>query len=92
MSNERKISHGINLNVAIGSKPTIFIWKTFPENIVKIEALESGSAKLTTKSLNTDGKLEVHEHDVMESKEEIERRITICKELDEKCKNGNHAS
>jgi hypothetical protein len=88
MSSERKISHGFRLRVTGVSEPTIFLWPIIPESIQDLEALDSGGAKVTVRL--PDGNTITYA--VVESKEEIERRIAECRKLDEKCQDSNHIS
>ena len=88
MNKESNIVHGFRLRFAGDGKPSIFYWIIFPENIQDVQTIDSGGAKVTVKL--PDGTKNTEE--VMESKDEIESRITKCKELDEKCQDANHTS
>ena len=87
MNNESNIVHGFKLRVVGDNGPTIFCWPIIPEYIQEIQTMDSGGAKVTVKLPNED----IITCEVLESKEEVESRITECKELDQKCR-GAHGN
>jgi len=75
-----KLKHGLVLNVAESDgSPSIFLWRVFPDEILKVDNLEPSGARVWFRK--SDGKEDYT--DVTQRKEEIEERKEVCRRLDE---------
>ncbi len=82
MDNNKSIIHAFRLRLAKTDEPSIFFWSLIPDSIVDLQPSESGGANVTAKLPNGESVT----HTVVESVNEIQRKIEECKELDKTCK------
>ncbi len=81
MDKNKNIVHAFRLRLAKTDESSIFLWPLIPDSIVDLQPSESGGANVTAKLTNGESVT----HTVVESVNEIQRKIEECKELDKTC-------